>query len=143
MIASAITPAPITPSVDPWRGLIVGLYEARSQRQIETTASAFLLERGCRFGSRHRWCAWRWLEAVGGQHVGSGGNLTRGKADKRPPGHFRRHRLSQLSKVFGFGDAHPGCVCLGCGLPQVGEWGQSRHYRAERDLQVGAASLLG
>jgi hypothetical protein len=26
MIASAITPAPITLSVDPWSGLIVGLY---------------------------------------------------------------------------------------------------------------------
>jgi hypothetical protein len=27
MIASAMTPAPTTLSVDPWSGLIVGLYE--------------------------------------------------------------------------------------------------------------------
>jgi hypothetical protein len=38
MIASAITPAPITLSVDPWSGLIVGLYEAGSRGQIVMTA---------------------------------------------------------------------------------------------------------
>jgi hypothetical protein len=43
MIASAITPAPITLSVDPWSGLIVGLYEAGSQRQIGLTAFSVLV----------------------------------------------------------------------------------------------------
>src|ERR1700694_2132591 len=35
MIASAITPAPTTPSVDPCRGLICGLYEAELPEAVE------------------------------------------------------------------------------------------------------------
>jgi hypothetical protein len=43
MIASAITPAPTTLSVDPWNALIVGLYEAGSERQAAMTAFSVLV----------------------------------------------------------------------------------------------------
>jgi len=38
-----MTPAPTTLSVDSWSGLIVGLYEAASRRQIETAALNVLI----------------------------------------------------------------------------------------------------
>jgi hypothetical protein len=43
MIASAITPAPTTLNVDPWRGLIVGLYEAGSDGQTGVTGFSALV----------------------------------------------------------------------------------------------------
>ena len=43
MIASAMTPAPTTLSVEARSGLIVGLYEAGSQGQIVMTAFSVLV----------------------------------------------------------------------------------------------------
>jgi quinol monooxygenase YgiN len=42
MIASAITPAPMTPSVDPRSGLIVGLYEAEGSEGYIALNAAFV-----------------------------------------------------------------------------------------------------